>query len=153
MGAKRKSCTPTYRQEAARLAIDTGRTIAQVATVHRRRSPGRWGVGSRSTRMDDPPEKRRPSSRRRARTRAGVRSDRPQKATHDVSRMAWLLGDSRSGYYAWAARRASGQPGPRASRRADLVVKFKVAYDASEGEAFGFQCRSHTGCSPGVRAA
>lgn len=31
MGAKRKSYTPRYRQEAAHLVIDTGRTIAQVA--------------------------------------------------------------------------------------------------------------------------
>lgn len=31
MGAKRKSYTLAYRQEAARLVIDTGRTIAEVA--------------------------------------------------------------------------------------------------------------------------
>lgn len=31
MGAKRKSYTPKYRQEAARLVIDTGRTIVEVA--------------------------------------------------------------------------------------------------------------------------
>jgi len=31
MGAKRKSYTPKYRQEAARLVIETGRTIAEVA--------------------------------------------------------------------------------------------------------------------------
>lgn len=36
MGAKRKSCTPKYRQDAARLVaarlvIDTGRTIAKVS--------------------------------------------------------------------------------------------------------------------------
>jgi putative transposase len=55
-----------------------------------------------------------------------------EKATHEVSRMVELLGVSRSGYYAWAARR-SAQPGPAASRRADLVVKIKVAHEASEG--------------------
>lgn len=31
MGAKRKSCTPSCRRDAARLVIDTGRTIAQIA--------------------------------------------------------------------------------------------------------------------------
>lgn len=49
-----------------------------------------------------------------------------------VARMADLLGVSRSGYYAWAARR-SGEPGPRGSRRADLLVKIMLAHDASDG--------------------
>lgn len=49
-----------------------------------------------------------------------------------VSRMCVLLGVSRSGYYAWAARQGTA-PGPRAARRADLVVKIKVAHDASDG--------------------
>ena len=31
MGAKRKSYTPKYRQDAARVVIDTGRTVAEVA--------------------------------------------------------------------------------------------------------------------------
>lgn len=31
MGAKRKSYTPKYRQDAAHLVIDTGRTITRVA--------------------------------------------------------------------------------------------------------------------------
>ncbi|MGB3013698.1 MAG: transposase, partial [Candidatus Nanopelagicales bacterium] len=31
MGAKRKAYTPKYRREAARLVIETGRTIAEVA--------------------------------------------------------------------------------------------------------------------------
>lgn len=60
-----------------------------------------------------------------------------EKATNDedqlsVSRMADLLGVSRSGYYAWAARR-DADPGPRAARRADLTVRIKVAHDASDG--------------------
>ena len=46
--------------------------------------------------------------------------------------MADLLGVTRSGYYAWAARQGTA-PGPRAARRADLVVKIKVAHDASDG--------------------
>jgi transposase InsO family protein len=55
-----------------------------------------------------------------------------EKATHSVSRMADLLEVSRSGYYAWAARRKA-PAGPRAARRADLSVKIKVAHDASDG--------------------
>ena len=55
-----------------------------------------------------------------------------QKATHRVTRMAELLAVSRSGYYAWAARQDAA-PRPRAARRADLVVKIKVAHDASDG--------------------
>ncbi|XAS75376.1 IS3 family transposase [Dermatophilaceae bacterium Sec6.4] len=47
--------------------------------------------------------------------------------------MAELLDVSRSGYYAWAARRTGGQPGPRACRRTDLTVKIRVAHDASNG--------------------
>ncbi len=60
-----------------------------------------------------------------------------EKATPEpgrgVTRMAELLDVSRSGYYAWAARRTGGQPGPRASRRRDLTVKIRVAHDASAG--------------------
>ena len=56
-----------------------------------------------------------------------------EKATHDVSRMVELLEVSRSGYYAWADRQARGELGPRAARRADLLVKIKVAHDASDG--------------------
>lgn len=56
MGAKRKSCTPKYRQEAAHLVIDTGRTIAQVAREIGvgEQLLGRWVAIARS-RMDDPP--------------------------------------------------------------------------------------------------
>ena len=55
-----------------------------------------------------------------------------EKANHSVSRMVELLGVSRSGYYAWVARQGT-PPGPRAARAADLTVKIKVAYDASDG--------------------
>ena len=51
---------------------------------------------------------------------------------HRIARMADLLGVSRSGYYAWAARKDAA-PGPRAARRSDLVVKIKIAHDASDG--------------------
>ena len=55
-----------------------------------------------------------------------------EKATYPVARMVQLLGVSRSGYYAWAARQHT-DPGPRAARRADLLVKIQVAHDASDG--------------------
>ena len=60
-----------------------------------------------------------------------------EKATTDgvglgVERMAELLGVSRSGYYAWAARREA-EVGVRAAKRADLVVKIRVAHEASDG--------------------
>lgn len=54
-----------------------------------------------------------------------------EKACYPVSRMTDLLGVSRAGYYAWAARQ-DAPPGPRAARRADLLVKIKVAHDTSD---------------------
>lgn len=51
---------------------------------------------------------------------------------HSVARMADLLGVSRSGYYAWAGRK-NASSGPRATRRADLLVKIKIAHGASDG--------------------
>lgn len=57
MGAKRKSYTPKYRQDAAHLVIDTGRTIVEVAREIGvgEQLLGRWVAIERS-RMDDPPE-------------------------------------------------------------------------------------------------
>ena len=57
MGAKRKSYTPKYRQDAAHLVIDTGRTIAQVAREIGvgEQLLGRWVAIERS-KMDDPPD-------------------------------------------------------------------------------------------------
>lgn len=57
MGAKRKSYTPKFRAEAARLVIDTGRTIAEVAREIGVGETllGRWVAVERS-KMDDPPE-------------------------------------------------------------------------------------------------
>jgi transposase len=58
MGAKRKSCTPKYRRNAAHLVIDTGRTIVEVAREIGvgvgEQLLGRWVAIERS-RMDDPP--------------------------------------------------------------------------------------------------
>lgn len=55
-----------------------------------------------------------------------------EKATYQVSRMVALLGVSRSGYYAWAARQ-DAEPRPRAARRAELLVKIQAAHEASDG--------------------
>lgn len=56
MGAKRKSYTPKYRQEAARLVIETGRPVAAVAREIGVGEAllGRWVAIERS-RMYDPP--------------------------------------------------------------------------------------------------
>lgn len=54
-----------------------------------------------------------------------------EKANFDITRMAELLGVSRSGYYAWKQRQAS-EPGPRAQRRAELTVKIIKAHTASD---------------------
>lgn len=54
---KRRSYTPAYRQEAARLVIDTGRQIAVVAREVGVGEAllGRW-VGIERSRQDHPPE-------------------------------------------------------------------------------------------------
>lgn len=56
MGARRKSYTPAYRQQAARLVIDTERTIVEVARELGVGEAllGRW-VAVERARMDDPP--------------------------------------------------------------------------------------------------
>lgn len=56
MGSERKRYTAAYRSEAARLVIDTGRTIAEVAREIDVGPAllGRW-VATERARMDDPP--------------------------------------------------------------------------------------------------
>ena len=54
-----------------------------------------------------------------------------EKANHSITRMAELLGVSRSGYYAWAARK-DAPPGPRAARAAELTVKIREFHTASD---------------------
>ena len=54
-----------------------------------------------------------------------------EKANHSITRMTELLGVSRSGYYAWAARK-DAPPGPRAARAAELTVKIRDFHTASD---------------------
>lgn len=56
VGAQRRSYTPAYRREAARLVIDSGRTTAEVAREIGIGAQllGKWVAIERS-RMDDPP--------------------------------------------------------------------------------------------------
>ncbi len=57
MGAKRKSYTPKFRADAARLVIETGRSIAEVAREIGVGESllGRW-VAVERAKMEDPPE-------------------------------------------------------------------------------------------------
>ncbi len=150
MGAKRKSYIPKYRAEAARLVIDTGRTIVEVAREIGVGEAllGRWVAIERS-RMEDPPEAldldERAELARLRREVAELRMDvgllekscgllcgreleperafaviDAEKASHSITRMAELLAVSRSGYYPWAARK-DAPPGPRAVRNAELT--------------------------------
>lgn len=59
MGAKRKGYIPSCHRDAARLAIDTGRMVAQVAREIGvdEQLLGRW-VATNRARLDDPPEVR-----------------------------------------------------------------------------------------------
>lgn len=54
-----------------------------------------------------------------------------EKAHHSIIRMAELLAVSRSGYYAWVARR-DAPPGPRAVRNAELTGKIHDFHAASD---------------------
>lgn len=55
-----------------------------------------------------------------------------EKVDHEITRMAELLDVSRSGYYAWLARR-DGPAGPRAVRRAQLSEMLLAAHTGSDG--------------------
>lgn len=55
-----------------------------------------------------------------------------EKATFSITRMSDLLGVSRSGFYAWRARRAAG-PSGRQVRRGELVEQIRAAHTASDG--------------------
>jgi len=81
MGARRKSYTPKYRRGAARLVIDTGRTIAEVARELGvgEQLLGRW-VAAERAKMDSPPQAldvdERAELERLRRENAALRMDR-----------------------------------------------------------------------------
>ncbi|GAA0972358.1 hypothetical protein GCM10009555_025400 [Acrocarpospora macrocephala] len=58
-----------------------------------------------------------------------------EKDHHDVSLLARVLGVSRQGYYAWAARQRRG-PSPRARRDAELTARIRDHHRASD-EIYG----------------
>lgn len=119
MGAKRKRYTPAYRRDAAHLVIDTGRPIAHVAKEIGVGEAllGRW-VAIERAKMDDPP--------------SALDTDERAELERLRREVAELLEVSRSGYYAWLARR-DGPAGPRAVRRAQLSEKVLAAHTASDG--------------------
>jgi hypothetical protein len=54
-------------------------------------------------------------------------------ASHDVTRMAELLGVSTSGYHTHLHARSVSEPSPRVQRRRDLEVKILAQHKASRG--------------------
>ena len=54
-----------------------------------------------------------------------------EKAHHSIARMTELLGVSRSGFYAWVARK-DAPSGPRATRAAELTTKIRELHTASD---------------------
>lgn len=58
-----------------------------------------------------------------------------EKATYRIGRMGRLLGVSRAGYYAWAAREAAG-PSAAQRRRVELTAKI-VAFHEDSDRVYG----------------
>ncbi|WP_313504649.1 hypothetical protein [Corynebacterium variabile] len=54
-----------------------------------------------------------------------------EKANYEVTRMARLLGVSRSGFYAWAKRQAA-EPGTQRRARDELDVKVRKVFAESD---------------------
>ncbi|MEY8567552.1 IS3 family transposase [Corynebacteriaceae bacterium 7-707] len=161
----RRTFTPEYKHEAARLVIDTGRSIAEVARE--------WGVGSQSLgkwvavgraeqagestgelSLDERAElkalrrqvvelhkdneflgKGSRLLRHQATTYERYGLMAAQKANFQVTRMVRLLVVSRSGFYAWVARHA-GQPGSQRRARDHLDAKVRKVFDDSD-EVYG----------------
>ncbi|MCT1608071.1 IS3 family transposase [Nesterenkonia massiliensis] len=164
MNRKRRSFTPEYKKEAARLVIDTERTIKAVADEIgvKPQTLGRWVEAERQATQ---PAKRRTveeleaENARLARELYEAKKDNEflgkaakllraeasgserfelmhaEKHNHQIIRMARLLGVSASGYYAWAARGA--QPaGPRMQRQRVIDEKVRKVH-ANSDDVYG----------------
>lgn len=172
----RRTFSPEYKHEAARLVIDTGRTIAEVARELGvgSQSLGTWVAAERATEAGEPTgeltgeltldERAELKALRRqvaelhkdneflgkaAAFFASLVNDRRTVRTDDrgegelarLTRMARLLGVSRSGFYAWAKRQAA-EPGTQRRARDELDVKVRKVFAESD-DVYG---------APGVHA-
>ncbi|WFP17219.1 IS3 family transposase [Citricoccus muralis] len=164
MTSKRRSFTPEFKREAARLVIDTDRSIRAVAEEIGvgEQSLGRWVKIERESRQ---PTKRRTveeleaENARLTKELYEARKDNEflgkaakllraeasgperfelmhvEKHNHQIKRMARLLGVSASGYYAWVGREGR-PPGPRAARQRQIDAKVRDVH-AESGHVYG----------------
>ena len=172
----RRIFSPGYKHEAARLVIDTGRTIAEVARELGvgSQSLGTWVAAERATEAGEPTgeltgelalDERAELKALRCQVAelhkdneflgkaaaffASLANDRRTVRTDDrgegeltrLTRMARLLGVSRSGFYAWAKRQAA-EPGTQRRARDELDVKVRKVFAESD-DVYG---------APGVHA-
>ncbi|WP_436406554.1 IS3 family transposase [Acidipropionibacterium jensenii] len=159
--SKRKTYTPEYRREAARLVIDTGRTIVAVAGEIGvgEQLLGRWvqqerdraGTGQAPLDLDE-----RAELERLRREVAELRMDNEflgkaggllrieaepeerfavieaEKANMTITRMCLLLGVDRRRFYEWRARQVAG-PSARQQRAVVLTAQIRQFHAASDG--------------------
>ncbi|WP_409047788.1 IS3 family transposase [Microbacterium sp. HA-8] len=160
--SKRKTYTPEYRREAARLVIDTGRTIVAVAGEIGVGAQllGRW-VQQEHARAGGGPDgplevSERAELERLRREVAELRMDNEfpgksggllrieaepeerfavieaEKANMTITRMCLLLGVDRRRFYEWRARQVAG-PSARQQRAVVLTAQIREFHAASDG--------------------
>jgi transposase len=158
----RRTFSPEYKHEAARLVIDTGRTIAEVARELNvgAQSLGKWVAAERAKEAGEPTgelpldERAELKALRRqvaelgkdneflgkaAAFFASLANDRRTVRTDGggegelarLTRMARLLGVSRSGFYAWTTRQHA-EPGPQRRGRDELDAKVRKVFAESD---------------------
>nr|WP_156874593.1 IS3 family transposase [Vaginimicrobium propionicum] len=162
VGKTRRRFTPEYREEAARLVVDTGRPIAHVARELGlgEQLLGKWVRKYRQEQGNEPTGElsvdERVELKRLRREVQELKKDNAffgksssllrveattcerfelmeqEKANFEITRMARLLEVSRSGYYAWVKRRKTG-PSPRAQKQAILDQKVREFHADSDG--------------------
>ncbi len=159
MSGRHRKYTPEFREQAARLVIETGRPVAHVAAELGvgEQVLGRWVCLQRQAASSgdtgavlDADE--RAELRRLRKEHAELRLDREflkraaaffvsveayrvieaEKATSPIKRRCELLKVSRSGFYKWRMARDRG-PTPARRRRAEIDAKVAVAHEASDG--------------------